>query len=89
VFGTKDGSRVAIYPEPFYPAYGVTWSPDGRFLAFITGYRKLHLWDPFGVRELAIDLSSEPNSLALSFSPDGKQLAVGVGSNVRIYSITF
>jgi len=88
VFSTKDGSRVATYPEPFYPAYGVTWSPDGRFLAFITGYRKLHLWDPSSLRELAIDLTGGPNSLALRFSPDGKQLAVGIGSNVRIYNVT-
>jgi len=90
VFSTKDGSRIAVYPKPFYPAYGVAWSPDGRFLAFITGYRKLHLWDPFrpDASELAIDLSAGPDSLALAFSPDGKQLAVGVGSNVRLFSVT-
>src|SRR5262245_32345899 len=60
---------------------------DGHFLAFITGSRTLHLWDPFALRELTV--SNGLGSRALAFSPDGKQLAVGVGSNVRTYSITY
>jgi len=88
VFSIKDGSRLATYPEPSDGACCVTWSPDGRFLAFITAYRLLHLWDPFGSREVTVELSPRSSSLALAFSPDGNLLAVGVGSNVRMYSIT-
>jgi WD40 repeat protein len=88
VFSIKGGSRLATYPEPSDGACCVTWSPDGRFLAFITAYRVLHLWDPFGSRELTVELSPRSSSLAFAFSPDGNQLAVGVGSNVRMYSIT-
>jgi WD40 repeat protein len=82
VFSVKDGVRVATYGEPLYPADGVRWSPDGRFLAFITGHRTLHLWNPF---------RPEPTERAIrlggSFSPDGGRLAVGIDQNVRIFRI--
>jgi WD40 repeat protein len=90
VFSTRDGSRVATYGERFYPVYGVTWSPDGPFVAFTTQYRSLHIWNPFlpARSERRIELSSTRGSSCLAFSPDGRWLAAGVGQNVRTFSIT-
>jgi WD40 repeat protein len=73
-----------MYGEPFYPADAVDWTRDGRYVAFITANRTLHLWDPFrpALKERTIDLGGEAFSLA--FSPNGLSLAVGVGNAVRL-----
>jgi len=65
---------------------GLTWSPDDRFVAFILGYRMLHLWSPFsrdtGTR--VIDLGS---STVFSFSPDGRRIAAKSARAIKILNI--
>jgi DNA-binding beta-propeller fold protein YncE len=66
---------------------GLVWSPDG--LAFITGGRVLHIWNPLETynSERIIDLGVGQRSAPIALSPNGTMLAVGVGQSVRVYQI--
>jgi WD40 repeat protein len=90
VFAVKDASRTAAFSTPDGPIGGLSWSPDGRLIAFVTGYRRLHLWEPFrpGPRERTVDLSSGAHSLGLALSPDGGTLAAEIEQNVRLFNLT-
>jgi WD40 repeat protein len=89
VFSTKDASPAAVYSEPAGDIFGLAWSPDGRFIAFISGYRRLHLWAPTASKtnEQTIDLSGGAHSTALALSPDGSRLAVNVEQDVRVFDV--
>jgi WD40 repeat protein len=89
VFNAADGSHVPVNGGPLSPVHGLAWSADGQFLTFITDFRTLHFWDPFRPEpnDQTINLSAGPSSLCLAVAPDGRKLAVGVGQNVRIFSI--
>jgi WD40 repeat protein len=88
LFHVKDASTVAVYSEPFLGVGALAWSPDGRLVAFITGSRVLHLWNPFQpkISEWTKDLDDYAFSLA--FSPDGRNLAADVGRNVKVFSVS-
>jgi WD40 repeat protein len=74
IFDVREASRVATYPAGRSSFSGLEWSPDGRLLAFITGSRILHVWDPAGSkkRERTVDLGG---SFVFAFSPDGRRIA--------------
>jgi WD40 repeat protein len=89
IFKVDDGALLASYGNSAAITSGLAWSPDGRFVAFITGHRVLHIWNPFQTDNLEriIDLSATQRSGPIALSPDGTMLAVGVGQSVRIYEI--
>src|SRR5206468_67718 len=63
------------------------FSPDGRLLAVVTDGNSVHLWQlangiPYGVR-----MSHPDRVLAVRFSPDGKRLATGSSSGVRLWDV--
>lgn len=74
IFDVQQASRIATYPAARHATSGLEWSPDGRLIAFITGYRTLHVWDPAGSekRERTVDLGG---SFVFAFSPDGRRIA--------------
>jgi serine/threonine-protein kinase len=65
-------------------ACSVTFSPDGRTLAFVGYNSKIYLWNPATGRRTATltVLSGAPCQDAVTFSPDGKRLAAGGGNGV-------
>jgi WD40 repeat protein len=90
VFRIEDAVQIATlaYTEGVSLVENAAWSPAGDILAFVTGApRTLHLWLPFipGQHETVMKLDSYADSLA--FSPDGKNLAVGIGPNVVVFAV--
>jgi WD40 repeat protein len=86
-----DHSRpVSIYQGKIDGAIeGLTWIPNSSTLAFMTGYRQLHLWNTFppNIGERVLQLTNGPYSQSLAVSPDGRSLIVDVGSTVRRFQI--
>ena len=69
-------------------AVGVALAPDGKALAMTTDSGMLELWDPRARRRLVkpqIAHAYAPN--ALTFSGDGRWLATGDGSIVRLWDV--
>jgi hypothetical protein len=89
IFRIDDGTRIAEYGKPAPLRGGLAWSPDGRFVAFITDRRILHIWSPLGreTPERTTELSRTGEAGVFALSPDGAMLAVGIGQNVRMYRI--
>ncbi len=69
----------------------VAWSPDGRYLAAAADDFASVVWDMAHDRKLALsDGFESPRAsgtcgLATAFSPDGRLLAMGTSSGVRIW----
>jgi WD40 repeat protein len=89
VFDLDNRTLRAAYGNSSAITSGLAWSPDGRFIAFITDHRVLHIWNPFQTdnSERIIDLSATEGSGPIALSPDGTMLAVGVGHRVRVYQL--
>jgi Tol biopolymer transport system component len=73
---TPPGTHVLTY----------AWSPNGKLLAYID--RDLSLWlvRPDGTGRRSLLPSAQQSSVAMSWSPDGKDIAIsspGAGANVR------
>jgi len=65
------------------------FSPDGKILAFTTGfYKKVILWDIQKRNNLCtINQNFTVNLNAISFSPDGKILALGRDGCIRLWDV--
>jgi WD40 repeat protein len=53
----------------------VAYSPDGRLLAAVERYDKIHLWETATGRERLV-VSAANNVTSIAFSPDGRRLAL-------------
>jgi ferric-dicitrate binding protein FerR (iron transport regulator) len=70
----------------------MTASPDGRVLAVALtdpsrGYTKVILLDPISGERLGTLATQKKGCLALLYSPDGKQIAVGFNGLVQVWDI--
>jgi WD40 repeat protein len=90
VFRINDGSPAESFPGALPPVFSLSWSPDGQFLVFITGFShcNLHLWSALRPQAGAQTKDLTGHAKSAAFSPDGARLAVSHDNKVAIYSIT-
>ncbi len=96
IWDTKTGQPQATLTDFTDLTYAATFSPDGNTLVTGSGDQSVIFWD---VRGLAA--GSQPRAFftlpfvgkgtpgAISFSPDGKRLAIGVDNTGWVYEIDF
>lgn len=80
------GAGMVDSQEPSSQFWGLTWSPDGRWLSFFTVKKRIdHLWVVPAAggkpRELA---SSHPGKWYQFWSPDGSKLSYNSDRDVRV-----
>lgn len=79
--------------DPNYGIYSVALSPDGRYLAATGAYGEFQLWDKNSGNEIKLSSTDITNATSISFSPDSKYIAIGIGgsaednSGVQIYEV--
>jgi TolB protein len=65
--------------------YSYAWSPDGRLIAYIDRHSSLWLVHPDGTGRRLLLPSSRLSSVALSWAPDGKEIAIASpGANAGV-----
>lgn len=64
---------------------GLAFAPDGKLLASSGG--RLEIWD-MTTGKLRTSLKTPPGSYSVAFSPDGKHIASGHGSKIRLWDVT-
>ena len=79
-----DGSGLRPVTPLSTKVYSYAWSPDGMLIAYIDQQLSLWLVHPDGTGRRLLLPSSRLSTVGLSWSPDGKQLAiVSPGANAR------
>jgi Tol biopolymer transport system component len=77
-----DGSGLRPVTPPGTTTWGYAWSPDGSLIAYIDQRGSLWLVRPDGSgRRLLLPASRLSSGVALSWSPDGKEIAIASGRN--------
>lgn len=71
-----DGSGLRRLTPPNTALYSYAWSPDGRLIAYIDEQFSLWLVRPDGTGRRLLLPTSRLSSLGLSWSPDGKDIAI-------------
>jgi WD40 repeat protein len=71
-----DGSGLRRVTPPNTNVYSYAWSPDGRLIAYIDQRFSLWLVRPDGTGRRLLLPTSQLSSLGLSWSPDGKNIAI-------------
>ena len=63
----------------------VTACPGRRMVAWVTGHRKVRVWEV--VKQSPIDFPQDKDCRAVALSPDGKHLAAAVDYTAKVYAI--
>jgi WD40 repeat protein len=78
VWNVQTGKRVASFAGPDQTITDVRFSPDGRFVAAASAFKdSVYIWNVQTAEEIRLQTRFPT---AVTFSPDGEQLAVGSGS---------
>jgi WD40 repeat protein len=89
IYRIADASSVANFEDPVIRLNGLSWTADGRFLAFITGNRQLHVWGPLDAEPSDQVTKLDRAAESLAFSPDGRSLAIGIGEKLTTFSVEY
>jgi WD40 repeat protein len=84
LYFVKSQALVRTLTGPTKEAVSVAFSPDGNLIAAIGGNGTLYFWSTADGQEPVI---SGVSGRAAPFSPDGKWIAAGSGSNVKIWDV--
>jgi WD40 repeat protein len=90
IFRVEDGSLVASasgFPAGFLDQQKLAWAPTGDFIAFLDGYRQLHVWNPTNPTPPQMVQKRQPSAGGVVFSPNGAQLAVNFADGAKIYDV--
>jgi WD40 repeat protein len=87
VLRTKDGSKIAGFPEPVAKIRHLEWTPDGRTIAFTTDAQTVRLWDPANANDSGRTYRVRATAMSLAFSPDGLRLAIANGRYISIFQM--
>ncbi len=86
IWDLRTGLPVSHHVSPG-PVAGLSFSPDGRFLATADGSDRIQVWDAEGSR-LIRHLSGHSEDISsLMFCPDGRLVSAGEGRTVRIWNV--
>jgi len=78
--------QLAVSSQPVRFLLAVTFSPDGRTIAFSDDSGAIFLWDWAGRRPLRRLAGHRDGVLSLAFSPDGRTLASGgIDHTIRLW----
>lgn len=79
------GQKIKILTGHLSQVQSVAWSPDSQRLASTGRENRLIIWDPeSGLEAFSMNLPVNPRNGAVSWSPDGRSLAVLSEGRVRI-----
>ena len=88
IWDTSNGIQLRALSGHSQWVNNVVYSHDGKLLATGSDDRTVRLWDASDGRPL-LTIEAELEVVALGFSPDGKQLAIGDGQAIRLYPLDF
>ena len=89
------GSEETLLPPQSFRSNPTSWSPDGKFLAYVqvdrTGKRGIWVLPLDGERKPQLVLANQFDNWGPAFSPDGRLLAYGSNENGRdeVYVMPF
>lgn len=87
VWRVADGSRMRTLDGVDGPVRGLSWSPDGRFLAG-TSSAGTHIWSASRGGPPCVSSAFSPDHAdAVAFSPDGATLAVGGMGSIFLFKM--
>lgn len=88
VWDTTTGKLRRFFPLAPNGVYALACSPDGRSLAGVGSWQQLYVWQlsNWEMKEFPIPGLTE-NCTAITFSPDGKSLAVAAGQRVALWDV--
>jgi WD40 repeat protein len=87
IWRVADKSLVRAYAGDAVTIRQLAWSPDGRYLAAAMDDWAVRIYSPDQADPIIVQSFSSEAVYSVSFSPDGKKLAVGAGSGVSIFKI--
>ena len=84
LYDAKTGNELALLTGHTKPVSVIAFSPRGDLLASGSYDGKLRLWNPY-TRQLIRTLNTQGRIAAISFSPDGKTIANGIGDDIQLW----